>query len=233
MIRLDPRLRCAFDMLQGTDSVADIGSDHGKLTAALLLYGGCSRMIAGDISPDCLEKTRQLIDRCGLQDRAQTRLGSGLTVLTPGECDAAAILGMGGELMVELLEVSPEVAERMDKLVLQPMSGVEELRRWLYEQRWHVLSDKLVHVGKRWYQLLSVRKADRPDPWPEGFPVDCWLAGYSAFADREAGMMAYCREQLCKRQERLKKAAGTSGEGKLAREAEQLEQILKETEGWI
>ena len=37
MIRLDPRLTCAFNMLQGFDSVADIGSDHGKLTAALLL----------------------------------------------------------------------------------------------------------------------------------------------------------------------------------------------------
>lgn len=232
MIRLDPRLICAFNMLQGFDSVADIGSDHGKLTAALLLNGSCSRVIAGDISSECLEKTRQLIDRCGLQDRAQVRLGSGLTVLAPGECDAAAILGMGGELMVELLEASSDVAERMDKLVLQPMSGIEELRQWLYENDWHVLSDKLARVGKRWYQLLSVQKADRADAWPEGFPADCWLVGYRTFADRETGLPAYCREQLHKRQERLTKAIGTAGEEKITREADQLERILKETEGW-
>ena len=32
MIRLDARLRCAFDMLRDARSVADIGCDHGKLT---------------------------------------------------------------------------------------------------------------------------------------------------------------------------------------------------------
>ena len=55
MIRLDPRLRCAFELLQGAVTVADIGCDHGKLTAALLLEGGCRRVIAGDISPEAQE----------------------------------------------------------------------------------------------------------------------------------------------------------------------------------
>ena len=232
MIRLDDRLRCAFDLLRGSAAVADIGCDHGKLTAALLLEGGCRRVIAGDISPDCLQKTREIIERYGLQDKAETRLGSGLSVLFPGECDAAAILGMGGELMLELLTDSKAVAEAMDKLVLQPMSGIEELRQWLYEERWHVMADRLISVGRRWYQLLSVQKADRPDPWPEGFPVDCWLVGYRSFVDRELGLKPYCQEQLQKRRERWKKAAGTAGGEKLAREAGQLEQILKEMEGW-
>lgn len=232
MIRLDDRLRCALDMLRGSAAVADIGSDHGKLTVALLLEGGCRRVISGDISPDCLQKTREIIERCGLQDKAETRLGSGLSILSPGECDAATILGMGGELMVELLEDSKAVAEAMDKLVLQPMSGIEELRQWLYENNWHVTVDRLIPVGCRWYQLLSVKKGDRPDPWPEGFPSGCWLVGYRSFADRELGLKPYCREQLEKRRERLMKAAGTAGEEKLAREAGQLEQILKEMEGW-
>ncbi len=105
MIRLDDRLRCAFEMLRGSAAVADIGSDHGKLTAALLLDGCCRRVIAGDISPDCLQKTSEIIARYGLQDQAETRLGSGLSVLFPGECDAAAILGIGGELMLELLKL--------------------------------------------------------------------------------------------------------------------------------
>ena len=232
MIRLDDRLRCAFEMLRGSAAVADIGCDHGKLTAALLLEGGCRRVIAGDISPDCLQKTREIIERYGLQDKAETRLGSGLSVLFPGECDAAAILGIGGELMLELLTDSKAVAEAMDKLVLQPMSGIEELRQWLYKNRWHVTADRLIPVGRRWYQLLSVQKADRPDPWPESFPVDCWLVGYRSFVDRELGLKPYCQEQLQKRRERWKKAAGTAGEEKLAREAGQLEQILKEIERW-
>ena len=232
MIRLDERLRCALRMLQGAKTVADIGCDHGKLTAALLLDGGCERVIAGDISPDCLNKTREIIERYGLQERAETRLGSGLAVIFPGECDAAALLGMGGELMVELLEASPKVAEPMDRLVLQPMSGIEELRKWLYEYRYHVMEDHLVLVGSRWYQLLSVKKADEQDPWPDGFPKDCFLVGYRSFMDRDKLLGPYCKAQLKKRRDQLQQAAGTAGEGKLSREAGQLEQILKEMEGW-
>ena len=231
MIRLDERLQCALHMLKGVRSVADIGCDHGKLTAALLLNGGCERVIAGDISPDCLNKTRDIIERYGLEDRGLVRLGSGLSILTTGECHAAAILGMGGELMIELLEASPEVAEQMDRLVLQPMSGIEELRRWLYENSYHVQQDRLVAVGRRWYQLLSVQKADSPDPWPDRFPRDCYLVGYRAFADGEKLLRPYCAAQLQKRRDQLERAVGTAGEDKLSREAGWLEQILKEMKG--
>ena len=232
MIRLDPRLRCAFDLLQGSRAVADIGCDHGKLTAALLLQGGCERVIAGDISPDCLDKTRRIVAQYGLQDRAEVRLGSGFAILAPGECDAAAILGMGGELMIELLEASPAVAERLYQLVLQPMSGVEELRKWLYVNSFHVQADKLLTVGKRWYQVLSVRKADRPDPWPEGFSKGCWLMGYRSFADRDALLGQYCEYLLQKRRTQLRQAVGTAGEGKLLRETGQLEQIMEGIKQW-
>ena len=232
MIRLDPRLRCAFELLQGADTVADIGCDHGKLTAALLLDGACRKVIAGDISLDCLNKARDVIDRYALNDRAEPRLGSGLEILAPGECDAVAILGMGGELIVELLEASPEVAASMERLVLQPMSGIEELRQWLHEAGYHVLEDRLVNLGRRWYQLLSVKKADEQDPWPEGFPHNCWLVGYRAFADRDRLLGPYCEEQLMKRRRQLRQAAGTAGEDRLSREARQLEQIIKEIHQW-
>ena len=232
MIRLDARLRFAFDMLRGARSVADIGCDHGKLTAALLLDGGCSQVVAGDVSSDCLSKTRAIAARYGLGDRAEIRLGSGFSILAPGECDAAAVLGMGGELMIELLEASPDVVNQMERLVLQPMSGIEELRQWLYENSFHVREDRLIRVGKRWYQLICVQKAHRPDPWPEGFPRACWLAGYRSFMDRDRLLVPYCEEQLSKRRERLRQAAGTAGEDRLAREAGQLEQILKEMEAW-
>lgn len=232
MIRLDERLGCALDMLNGAKCVADIGCDHGKLSAALLLEGRCERVIAGDISFDCLEKARRIIEEYGLMDRAQTRLGSGLTVLSPGECDAAAILGMGGELMVELLETSSDTAERLERLVLQPMSGIEELRQWLYEHSYHVLEDRLVSVGARFYQLLSVRKSVEADSWPDGFPQDCWLVGYRSFADRDKLLRPFCEAQLSKRRDRLMRAVGTAGEEKLAREVEQLEQIVKEMQEW-
>ena len=170
MIRLDERLKCALDLLQGTRTVADIGSDHGKLTAALLLEGRCERVIAGDISRDCLQKTCRLIDSLSLQNRAETRLGSGLSILAPGECDAAAVMGMGGELITELLRAAPATVKAMDRIVLQPMSGMDKLRKWLYENCFHVMEDRLAVADGRWYQVICVQQRDLPDIWPERFP---------------------------------------------------------------
>ena len=134
--------------------------------------------------------------------------------------------------MVELLQASPEVAEGLERLVLQPMSGVEELRQWLYENGYHVREDRLTAVGRRWYQVLCVRKGTGPDPWPEGFPRGCWLVGYQSFQDRDERLGLYCREQLNKRKEQLKRAVGTAGEDRLSREARQLSEIIEEIRKW-
>ena len=102
-VHLTPRLRCALSMLNGSGIVADIGCDHGRLTAALLQQHACEQVIAADISEPSLEKAKQLLFHIGLNDRVSFRLGNGLDVLDRSEnVDAIALLGMGGTLMVEL-----------------------------------------------------------------------------------------------------------------------------------
>ena len=75
-------------------------------------------------------------------------------------------------------------------------------------------------------------KADQRDLWPERFPQGCYLVGYRAFVDREPLLGPYCREQADKRRRQLRQAAGTAGEGRLLREVSQLDEIIKEIEGW-
>jgi hypothetical protein len=50
--------------------------------------------------------------------------------------------------------------------------------------------------------------------------------------DREPLLGPYCREQADKRRRQLRQAAGTAGEGRLLREVSQLDEIIKEIEGW-
>ena len=82
-VQITPRLHAALDMLRGYNTAADIGCDHGRLTAALLQKQICRFVIASDISAPSLEKTRQLISRIGLSDRVSFRVGDGCNVLTP------------------------------------------------------------------------------------------------------------------------------------------------------
>jgi len=50
MMKTDKRLRAAADWVEPCDIVADIGCDHGRLGAMLLLENRAKRLLASDIS---------------------------------------------------------------------------------------------------------------------------------------------------------------------------------------
>ena len=46
-----------------------------------------------------------------------TRLGNGLTVLQPGEVNVVTIAGMGGSLMLDILDAAPAVVDRLQRII--------------------------------------------------------------------------------------------------------------------
>ena len=62
---LDERLSMALRLYDRCELGADIGTDHGRLPAALLAAGICQRMILTDISPSALGNARQEMIRLG------------------------------------------------------------------------------------------------------------------------------------------------------------------------
>jgi tRNA A22 N-methylase len=223
------RLDCAIELLSGAQVVADVGCDHGRLSCALIQRNLVQRCIATDISEPSLAKAERLIRQIGLRDRIETRLGDGLSPLSAGEADAIAILGMGGTLMAQILDVDPPLMGA-DRCVLQPMRAAEDIRRWLYERNYPVLDDRVALDSGRYYQIFSVGQPQKQQQaLPPGWPEDCFLLGYAAFSRREAGMkqLAECMLATTKRKLRTQRADA------LTRQAAQLEQILENWEKQI
>ncbi|HQQ41039.1 MAG TPA: class I SAM-dependent methyltransferase [Clostridia bacterium] len=225
MQRIHPRerLACAMELLGGEKVVADIGCDHGRLSCALVQSGRAERCIAVDISQPSLKKAEQLAAQLGVFDRVETRLGDGLAPLTTGEADALAILGMGGTLMVRILEAPNTPLAGANLCVLQPMRAAEDIRRWLYERKYKVIDDRVVLDAGRYYQIFSVAPpADARQALPAGWPVDCFLLGYKAFERCEPNLFRLA-ERMLQTTERKRK---TQKSELLDRQAEQLRQIL-------
>lgn len=228
MQRIQPRerLNCAIELLRGVSVVADIGCDHGRLCCALIQQHAANRCIAVDISAPSLQKAERLIRQIGLGDRVETRLGDGLSPLTVGEADAIAILGMGGTLMTQILDISPPLLGAK-KCILQPMRAAEDIRRWLYERNYPVLEDRVVLDAGRYYQMFSVgQPEEKRQALPDGWPEDCFLLGFTAFIRREALMRPLAERMLATTRRKL----GTQHAEALERQKAQLEQILKNWE---
>ncbi len=227
-VHLTPRLSAALEMLYGYDTVADIGCDHGRLTAALLQNRICKRVIAADISKSSLQKARWLIDRIGLNDFVSFRVGDGCEVLKPNECDAIVLLGMGGTLMCRILDACSIPLMGANTVVLQPMRAQDDIRRYLYEHRYHITEDQVIRDHGRLYQVFKAVPGEQPDRLPEGFPKEFFDVGYRAFDHRAYLLGELCRQQLNNHIRMLNTAKGTEGETVLNEKIKALKQILQE-----
>jgi tRNA (adenine22-N1)-methyltransferase len=160
---LSERIRALFDLVPPSGIAAEIGADHGILSARLLLENRCARMIISDISAASLSKARRLIARYGLQERAEFRLADGLTALDR-PVNAIIIAGMGAEAIRRMLSNGQDMIEDAS-LILQPNLDHTQLRRHLMESGFRIDSERLVMDDGRFYVAIrAVRGAASYSP---------------------------------------------------------------------
>ena len=158
---LDARLTAAAELVLPGKPVADIGCDHGKLTAVLAASGKYPRVIGADLRPGPLAKAEQTLEHAGCKDRVELRLGDGLSVLSVGEVGTIVLAGVSAQTTWEIIEQAPWVSQvGGPRLVMVPATRHSELRRWLWEHGF----------APTFTECLFGRTAE----WPEG-------AGYAAW----------------------------------------------------
>nr|MCR5033112.1 class I SAM-dependent methyltransferase [Lachnospiraceae bacterium] len=73
-----------------------------------------------------------------------------------GEADAVVIAGMGGKLIMQILEASMDKVCALQELILQPQSELEFVRAFLREKNLHILQENMVEEDGKYYQILKV-----------------------------------------------------------------------------
>ena len=155
-IELSPRLRLAADLVPQGARLADVGTDHAYLPAGLLLEGKIPWAIASDLRKGPLDRARETARQYGCGDKMAFRLCNGLAGIRPGEVDAIVIAGMGGETIAQILEAAPWVLEEKIPLILQPMSSLPELRKWLGQHGYAIAKEQLAREGETLYVVMRV-----------------------------------------------------------------------------
>lgn len=155
LFQLGPRLALCAKLVRRGDKVADVGTDHGYLPIWLLKSGWIKSAVALDINPGPLESARHNGKRYGLGREISYRLSDGLEKICPEEADDIVIAGMGGELILRIIEETPWLKDPDKLLVLQPMSSVPELRIGLRELGFQILVEQAVWDAGKVYSAFS------------------------------------------------------------------------------
>ena len=155
-LKLTDRLLTIAKCVTPNSKVADIGTDHGYIPVYLLKNKITEYVIAADINKGPLENAKKEVDTNKLSEFIELRLGGGMTVLKEDEVDEVIIAGMGGVLISEIIDASIEIAKKLKKLILQPMQASDELRKYLYNNNFAIIEEKLVKEDFRIYEILIV-----------------------------------------------------------------------------
>ena len=156
---LGARIQTMVDLYPVVDSIADIGCDHGYTAIALFEAGKAEKLFACDIGKEPLEMAKKNVRFRGLEDKISCRLGNGLEALEKGECKHLLLSGMGGMLMIQILE---KRIEEFETILLSPQSDYEKVRRFLYPYM-ELVEDCYVKEKNKFYRILLAKKRREQD----------------------------------------------------------------------
>lgn len=154
---LDDRLKTCMEMVSGKGIVCDIGTDHALLAAELIMSGKCKKVIASDVKEGPLDAAQRTVKKYGISDKVEIVLSDGLENLRLDDVSDIVIAGMGGETIVKILEKRIPELEGI-RLILQPMSKPEILRKWLYQNVIQIKSERAVEDGDKMYTVICAER---------------------------------------------------------------------------
>lgn len=209
---LSVRLLAVAAMVAPCGSLADIGTDHGFLPIALVEDGVVQKAFACDVRPGPLSRADAHVRRAGLSDRIVTVLSDGLEAL-PETVDTVVMAGMGGALMAELLRSekgnAPLVRNRAGRLVLQPQSEPELVRKALAELGFTIEKEDMVLDRGKYYLIISAMPGEAD---AENLRFGSYLASV-----RHPVFRKYLEKELQKNQSILAKLSNRDSEASRAR----------------
>ncbi len=155
-MELSKRLYAVAGLVTEGASVADIGTDHGYVPIYLVKNKIASKVIAMDINKGPLERARMHIIGHGLKGQIETRLSDGLQKVAPYEVDGMIAAGMGGGLVIKILEDSKEVVAALKFCILQPQSEISKVRKYLNANGFVIEKEDMVEEDGKFYPMMKV-----------------------------------------------------------------------------
>ncbi len=204
---LDGRLASAFGLVRQGATFADIGTDHAHLPLALLASGRIERAVCSDINEGPLRSAMENAREAGLFSRIDFVLTDGARALSEYGITDYAIMGMGGELIAEIIRSAPHLAAQDVRIIAQPMTRRAHLRGTLAELGFKIINEVYSTAQGRYYvtilaeytgEKITLTKIERE-------------LGYEQFLDTGSPLCRSFLENELSSLERVRQGRGAAG----------------------
>ena len=142
---LSKRLAAVAEFVPQGARLLDVGSDHAYLPIALMEEGKIDFAIAGEVVKGPYESAVHNVAGAGL---AAFEASDKVTTIT--------ICGMGGGLIADILAAGVEKLASVDRLILQPNNREDELRAWLMNNGFKLVTEEIMTENDKFYEIMVV-----------------------------------------------------------------------------
>lgn len=159
--KLSKRLETVASFVPTGAIVADIGSDHAYLPCYLVHKGIAARAVAGEVVKGPYESAVKQVRTEGLTDKITVRMADGLAAVDEAdEITAVTIAGMGGPLIVSILEKHPQALKTVTRLILQPNIHAKAIREWAMANGWAIQDEVILEEDGKIYEVLVLQRGE-------------------------------------------------------------------------
>ena len=156
-MKISERLASISDFVSPSDKLIDIGCDHAILDVYLCMKYENMHIIASDIHEGALDQAKANIEKNNLEERIETRLGDGLSIVNIDEFNTIVISGMGFHNIKKILSNKPKMIN-YPKIIIQCNTDVVKLRKFVVSLGYKITREKLVLDNEKIYTIIEFNK---------------------------------------------------------------------------
>lgn len=137
--------------------IYDIGSDHAYLPLDLFKNNKIDYAHICEINQGPLDNATKTLRRTGFIKHSKLYLSDGLKNVDMIEANSGCVVaGMGGNLIASIIQDSCEKFKKFNHIYLQPNNNEANLRKYLAENNFEIISEYLVMDDGIIYTVLQV-----------------------------------------------------------------------------
>ncbi len=156
-MKVSKRLELLSNEVKGYDTVCDVGCDHGLFSIYSILNHGIKHAYLLDINQEPLNSAMNNFKKHKLNNASFLKT-DGLKDFN-NDLDCLVISGIGGYLMTRILTDDLDKVKKANKLILQPNSDFEILRKFLLENNFTIKYENMIIDNKKYcYYLTAINK---------------------------------------------------------------------------
>lgn len=158
-MKINSRLKMIGDLAPANSFCLDVGCDHALLDIYLVKRDMNITPVGSDIKEGPLECARVNIEKEGLENKIELRLGDGLS--TYSREDTVIISGMGGRNIIGICKNNYKVLKNIETFIISPNNYQEDVKRYLCKSGFYIENEEFVKDNNIIYQIIVFKRGKK------------------------------------------------------------------------